>query len=155
MIAYDVWANKNQAAFLLTDEQIMSRPELTAWFDTDIPPAKANSIRDLALQLGLDPDELEHTVSKFIDACNDKEFDPRRYGGKATVGIEPPKSNWATPLNQPPPSAGRPEPTPPLRRTPPPSPEAFQRELRVSPAVQPPARPDAGTARSACRGRTE
>ncbi|MBV9593087.1 MAG: FAD-binding protein, partial [Actinobacteria bacterium] len=92
LIAYDVWANQEQTAFLLTDELIMSREELTARFDTDIPPAKADSIRDLALQLGLDPDALEQTVNEYNAAVNDNDFDPWRFDGKATVGIEPPKS---------------------------------------------------------------
>ncbi|MBV9595012.1 MAG: FAD-dependent oxidoreductase [Actinobacteria bacterium] len=102
LIAYEVWANQNQQAFFITDQFIFDQPELTARFDTDIPPVKADTIRDLANQLGLDPDALEATVNEFNASANDNEFDPKRYDGKSTSGIEPPKSNWAFPVNHPP-----------------------------------------------------
>ena len=102
LIAYEVWANQHQAAFFITDEAVMSQPQLTAWFDTDMPPVKADTIRDLAAQLGLDPEALEQTVTEFNAACNGRDFVPGIFDGKATEGIEPPKSNWANPISHPP-----------------------------------------------------
>jgi tricarballylate dehydrogenase len=102
LIAYEVWKNQNQAAFFITDEAVMSNNLLTAFFDTDVPPAKADSIRELATLLGLDPDALEKTVAEFNAACNDRPFNPHDYDGKSTEGIEPPKSNWANPIANPP-----------------------------------------------------
>lgn len=102
LIAYEVWKNQQQTAFLITDEAVMSHAFLTSKYDTDVPPAKAESIAELAVQLGLDPDVLEQTVSEFNQACGDGEFDPLRLDGKSTVGLEPPKSNWANPISHPP-----------------------------------------------------
>jgi tricarballylate dehydrogenase len=102
LIAYDVWANRNQTAFLITDHDVLGREDMTRWFDTDMAPVQADSIADLATQLGLEPEALEQTVNEFNAACNDNEFDPFRYDGKSTVGIEPPKSNWANPISHPP-----------------------------------------------------
>jgi len=56
-------------------------------------------------KLGLDPEALETTVAEFNEACAgnaDIPFDPFAYDGKATVGLEPPKSNWASPISHPP-----------------------------------------------------
>jgi tricarballylate dehydrogenase len=102
LIAYEVWKNQGQEAFLITDEAVMSQAILTSKFDTDVPPAKADSIRDLAIQLGLDPDVLDQTVADFNIACDDSPYDPLILDGKSTVGLEPPKSNWANPISHPP-----------------------------------------------------
>ena len=102
LIAYEVWKNQEQTAFLITDEVVMSQDALTGRYDTDIPPLKADSIRDLAMQIGLDPDVLEQTVLEFNAACDDSPYDPFRMDGKSTIGLEPPKSNWANPISHPP-----------------------------------------------------
>jgi tricarballylate dehydrogenase len=105
LIAFDVWDKQDQAAYLITDQVVMGQDALTGWFDTDIAPAKADTIAELALQLGLDPEALEATVTSFNEACAgnaDIPFDPFTYDGKATTGIEPPKSNWASPISHPP-----------------------------------------------------
>ena len=102
LIAYEVWKNQGQEAFLITDESVMSRDILSGKFDTDIPPVKADTIRNLAIQLGLDPDVLDETVAEFNRACSDDPFDPLTFDGKSTSGIDPPKSNWANPISHPP-----------------------------------------------------
>jgi tricarballylate dehydrogenase len=103
LIAYEVWDKQEQTAFLITDDLVMSDDALTKWFESDVPPVRANSIRELAVQLGLDPDALEATVEEFNAACDeDTPYDPFVLDGKGTSGIEPPKSNWASPLTHPP-----------------------------------------------------
>jgi tricarballylate dehydrogenase len=67
---------------------------------------RAGSVRGLARVCGIDPDALEQTVTEFNDACpSGVAFDPGRPDGRATRGVQPPKSNWARPLVQPPFSA--------------------------------------------------
>jgi tricarballylate dehydrogenase len=102
LIAYEVWRNQDQTAYMITDEAVMSREDLTQYYDTDIPPVKADTIAELANLLGLEPAELVATVDEFNAACGDAEYDPSVFDGKATVGIDPPKSNWANPIAQPP-----------------------------------------------------
>ena len=105
LIAYEVWDKQDQTAFLITDHAVLGQEMLTGWFDTDIPPAKADSIADLARQLGLESEALEATVAEFNEACAgnaDVPFSPFTYDGKSTTGIEPPKSNWASPISHPP-----------------------------------------------------
>lgn len=63
---------------------------------------EASSVRKLAKKIGLDPESLEQTVRDFNAAIKPGEFNPAIKDGKKTVGIEPPKSNWALPLDTPP-----------------------------------------------------
>jgi tricarballylate dehydrogenase len=41
-------------------------------------------------------------VTEFNASINDAEFNPAVKDGKRTVGLTPPKSNWALPLTEPP-----------------------------------------------------
>ena len=66
---------------------------------------EAGSIEELADKLGLDAGAartLAQTVREFNAAVQPGGFDPSVKDGKRTVGIEPPKSNWALPLDTPP-----------------------------------------------------
>ena len=64
--------------------------------------ASAETIGELADKLGIDRPGLERTVAAFNVAVQPGPFDPSRLDGKRTEGIEPPKSNWALPLDTPP-----------------------------------------------------
>lgn len=63
---------------------------------------EASSIRALAQKLGLDPGPLEQTIQTFNASVQEGVFDPSIRDGKGTRGIDPPKSNWALPLDSPP-----------------------------------------------------
>ena len=63
-----------------------------------LPPEQSDTIGGLAEKLGLDPANLEETISEFNDACDSGDWDPVEMDGKKTSGITPPKSNWANPI---------------------------------------------------------
>ncbi|QYJ16123.1 Fumarate reductase flavoprotein subunit [Rubrobacter xylanophilus DSM 9941] len=63
---------------------------------------EASDVGDLAEKMGVDRDGLERTVREFNAAIRPGRFDPSIKDGKRTEGIEPPKSNWALPLDTPP-----------------------------------------------------
>ncbi len=98
-IAYDTWRNQNQKSYFITDKTVMDRFE-DSWVygNPDKPPEQADTIAGLAEKLGLDPQKLEATVNEFNEACGPGEWDPTRMDGNETSGIEPPKSNWASPI---------------------------------------------------------
>lgn len=63
----------------------------------------ADTIRDLASAIGLDPDALEATIEEFNDSIDDSiPFDPTREDGRGTSNLTPKKTNWARPLIKPP-----------------------------------------------------
>ena len=66
------------------------------------PPIKAASVGELAAKLGLDPAAVTATVDRFNVACQPGAFDSSRLDGVHTDGLEPPKTNWARPITEPP-----------------------------------------------------
>ena len=67
--------------------------------------AQADSISQLAEQLGIDPGRLEQTVNDYnagIQWDEVEHFNPSTLDGVSTEGVTPPKSNWALPFDSPP-----------------------------------------------------
>jgi tricarballylate dehydrogenase len=101
-LGYEIWSNQEQTAFFIGDQTTMALERIEEVIVTDVPPVTAETIGELAGQLGLDSDALEQTVVEYNAAVGPGEFDPYVFDGKSTVGLEPPKSNWAFPLDSPP-----------------------------------------------------
>src|ERR687890_563998 len=80
-------------------EPLLRQDEYTA---PGVSRYEASTLRELAEDLGLNPDALERTVSEFNKAVQPGEFNPAVKDGKSTRGVQPPKSNWAQPLDTPP-----------------------------------------------------
>lgn len=66
------------------------------------PPIEANSIRQLAQSLQLDPTRLHETVETFNRSIKPGIFDATVLDNCATDGLEPPKSHWARTIDTPP-----------------------------------------------------
>ena len=64
--------------------------------------ARANTIEQLAEELTIDVQGLVQTVREYNAAVQEGEFNPSVLDGKCTVGIGPPKSNWALRIDEPP-----------------------------------------------------
>lgn len=63
---------------------------------------KANTIRELAALIHLDPDTLEKTVNDFNQACVRGEFNHTILDDCHTENLSPAKTHWAVPLDSPP-----------------------------------------------------
>jgi tricarballylate dehydrogenase len=66
------------------------------------PAIRGETLGELAGKLGLDGAALEGTVRGFNEAVVPGEFDSQRLDGCATRDLEPPKTNWARPIDRPP-----------------------------------------------------
>ena len=97
-LGYEIWANQEQQAWFIGEKAILDWPSVADIMLTDQPPIEAGSIAELAEAIGLDPAELEETVARYNAAIGSGETDRAIRDGKAALGIEPPKSNWATPI---------------------------------------------------------
>jgi tricarballylate dehydrogenase len=79
--------------------------DLLRTIDYEAPGAarvEADTLAELAEGVGVDVEGFEKTVAEYNAAVQPGEFDPSVKDGKRTVGITPPKSNWALPLDSPP-----------------------------------------------------
>ncbi|MEH7829945.1 FAD-dependent tricarballylate dehydrogenase TcuA [Gemmobacter denitrificans] len=99
---YAIWgrlvaAQPDQVGYALIDAK-----SIDLFMPSVFPPAKADSIEDLATQLGLDPQAVRRTVDGFNAACRPGPFHPTELDGLRTEGLNLPKTNWARPLDTPP-----------------------------------------------------
>ncbi len=100
---YAIWgrlvaAQPEQVGYVIIDVK-----SLKLFMPSVFPPLKADTLEQLAGQMGLPADKLIHTVSEFNAACGDASgFHPTELDGIATTGLTPPKTNWARPITEPP-----------------------------------------------------
>jgi tricarballylate dehydrogenase len=114
---YDEGENKHSLTYAKTGRAVLAQPGGVAFqlYDrtgialfrhgADYPATmvEAGSIGELAAKIGIEPAVLGDTIARFNGACRpDVGFDARRLDGKSTLGLDPPKSNWAAPLETPP-----------------------------------------------------
>ena len=101
---YAIWgrlvaAQPDQVAYAIIDSR-----SLDLFMPSVFPPLKADTIEGLGQQLGLPGAALRGTIDEFNAACPDAagQFTPTELDGLATVGLTPPKTNWARPIQEPP-----------------------------------------------------
>ena len=99
---YAIWgrlvaAQPDQVAYALLDSNGVKR-----FMPSVFTPISADTIEGLAEQLSLDPQATAATVAGFNAACPEGPIDQSILDGKATQGLTPEKTNWATPVVKPP-----------------------------------------------------
>ncbi|MBC2732905.1 MAG: FAD-dependent tricarballylate dehydrogenase TcuA [Desulfobacteraceae bacterium] len=99
---YAIWGRlvaqqSDQIAYSIIDAK-----SIDLFMPSVFPPIEAQSIRELAEKLELDPDLLEKTVENFNAATRPGTFDAGELDDCVTEGLTPPKSHWARPLDSPP-----------------------------------------------------
>lgn len=94
-----VYDQPNQEAFVIFDSTVDDL--VVSQIDTD--PIKAETLESLVELLDIDrPATAVDTILEFNEATDPGEFDPFSLDGNATTGTEPPKTNWAIPIDEPP-----------------------------------------------------
>lgn len=99
---YAIWgrlvaAQPDQVGYAIIDSR-----SLALFMPSVFPPARADSIAELAGKLGLPEEALVTTIDNFNAACRPGEFRPMEPDGLSTTDLLPPKSNWARPIDTPP-----------------------------------------------------
>lgn len=99
---YAVWGRlvaqqPDQIAYVIFDSKVLGQ-----FMPPVFPPVVADSIRELAGAIGLPPEALEATVTRYNRAVRAGAFDPATLDSCGTQGLDPPKSHWALPLDRPP-----------------------------------------------------
>lgn len=97
-----ILALPDHTAWIIADQQVFDIPRFDDIVQTTLPPITADTIEELAVLIGVPIESLVRTVSDYNGAVQPGAFDPLRPDGKGTVGLEPPKSNWARTLDRPP-----------------------------------------------------
>jgi tricarballylate dehydrogenase len=97
---YAIWgrlvaAQPDQIAYIIFDAS-----SLRLFIPSLYPPVQADSIRELAGKLSLDPDGLEATVNGFNAAVRPGAFNHTILDDCRTEGLTPAKSHWARRIEQ-------------------------------------------------------
>ena len=90
-----------RVAYAILDAALLDIRDYERAIRSEVPPLRAESIADLAAQLGIPAAALTQTVDAYNAACSGDaaRFDATRKDGLASApGLSPPKSNWARPL---------------------------------------------------------
>ena len=99
---YAIWgrlvaAQPEQVAYVVIDAK-----SLDLFMPSVYPPEKADTIEGLGQHLGIPGTKLRETVERFNAACREGPFTPTELDGLSTEGLDPPKTNWARPITEPP-----------------------------------------------------
>jgi len=97
-----IFEQRDGIAYVILDAGHLRIPNYRLAIRTDQPPIAADSIADLARALAIPADALEATVAAYNRACRPGEYRPLELDHLSTTGLQPPKSNWARPIEQPP-----------------------------------------------------
>lgn len=94
-----VFDQPEQEAFVLCDSSLKDHVYSTGPTDA----ISGDTIEELAARLGIgDPETTAETVTEFNAACDPDEFIPNKLDGNRTDGVDPEKTNWAIPIDEPP-----------------------------------------------------
>ena len=99
---YAIWGRlvamqPGQIGYSIIDSQPLGR-----FMPPVFPGEKANTIEELAVKLGLDPQVLTKTVNDFNASCRVGQYDHTVLDDCHTEGLTPAKTHWALPLSKPP-----------------------------------------------------
>jgi tricarballylate dehydrogenase len=99
---YAIWGRlvaqqPGQIGYALIDAKSMGK-----FMPPVFPPVRAQAIGDIARAFALDAGALERTVAQFNAAVRPGTFDHTVLDDCATVGLDPPKTHWARPIDTPP-----------------------------------------------------
>ena len=102
-VAYgrEILKQPQRVAFQIFDDKVkhLLRDE---YHIPQVTMATADTIEQLADRLDIDREGLVQTISDYNAAVQEGEYNPTILDGKHTEGIEPPKTNWALPIDTPP-----------------------------------------------------
>lgn len=96
-----IYEQDGGSAWVILDARHTAIPNYRLGIRTDQPPIVAGSVAGLAGKLQLPEAALAATVAGYNRACVAGNYRPLELDGVATQGLEPPKSNWALPIDQP------------------------------------------------------
>ncbi len=99
---YAIWGRlvaqqPDQIAYSIIDSK-----SLELFMPSVFPPIQSDSIAGLGKGLGIDPNTFEETVTEYNKSIKPGTFDFSIMDDCETVGLDPPKSHWARPLDTPP-----------------------------------------------------
>ncbi len=95
-----IFEQRDGLAFVVLDAKHTRIPNYRLGIRTDKPPIAAGSLPELAAKLDIPAEALAATLAEYNAACVPGEWRPLELDGLSTRGLNPPKSNWALPIDE-------------------------------------------------------
>ena len=95
-----IYEQDGGSAWVILDARHQAIPNYRLGIRTDQPPIAAASVAELAQKLKLREAALTETIAQYNRCCVPGNYKPLELDGVSTKGLEPPKSNWALPIDQ-------------------------------------------------------
>jgi tricarballylate dehydrogenase len=95
-----IFEQRDGLAYVVLDAKHTRVPNYRLSIRTNKAPIAADSIGELATAIGIPAAALESTVAQYNAACVPGEYRPLELDHLATSGLQPPKSNWALPIDE-------------------------------------------------------
>lgn len=95
-----IYEQRGGLAYVILDARHRDIPNYRLGIRTDQPPIEASDMAELARKLGLPQAALAETIKQYNQSCRPGDYKPLEPDGVATVGLSPPKSNWALPIDR-------------------------------------------------------
>lgn len=95
----------DRIAFAILDRRLLDIADYQRAIRSEVAPYQANTLAELAELIGVDADNFARTVAAYNTACagDPTKFDATRCDGlAASKTLQPPKSNWARAIVEPP-----------------------------------------------------
>ncbi len=99
------FALPRRRAYAIVDRRLLDVPDWQRATRSEVPPYRAETLDALAREVGVDADNLAATIVDYNAACtgDPRSFDATRCDGlAASRALQPPKSNWARAIVEPP-----------------------------------------------------
>jgi tricarballylate dehydrogenase len=98
------FSRPHHVAYAILDSRLFDIAGYQRAIRSEVPPVRSDTIEGLAAQIEIPARALRETVDAFNAAATGDvaRFDATRCDGLAAAGLNPPKSNWARPITQPP-----------------------------------------------------
>ncbi|WP_185266096.1 FAD-dependent oxidoreductase [Halopseudomonas xiamenensis] len=98
-VTRQILAQTEGIAWVILDQKVKDIPNYKLGIRTDQPAIEGATLAELARKLELPVQQVERSIAEYNAACRPGNWKPLELDGVATEGLQPPKSNWALPLD--------------------------------------------------------
>lgn len=99
---YAIWGRLVAAQPEQVGYAIIDSKSIDLFMPSVFPAIKAHTLEELGRKLGIDGVKLGQTAAQYNASTRPGNFHPTELDGLATEGLDPPKTNWARPIDTPP-----------------------------------------------------
>ena len=99
-VTRQIYTQTEGIAYVILDQRVKDVPNYRLGIRTDQPAIEAATLAQLAVKIGVSATQLEQTVASYNESCREGNYRPLEMDAVCTENLDPPKSNWALPIDK-------------------------------------------------------